>query len=63
VLFFRANNDLTDTLVEEGKGPRKGTPEYPVAIVKRLRESLRNSGIAPGLEGAKHEDIGEVVFF
>jgi hypothetical protein len=63
VLFFRANNDLTDKLIEEGKGPRKGTLEYPVAIVKRLRESLRNSGIAPGLNGAKRDDIGGVFYF
>lgn len=38
--YFRADNELTDRLFAEGKGPQKRTPAYGPAITKRLKTKL-----------------------
>lgn len=39
--YFRADNEITDRLYAEGRGPQKRTPEYPAAIVGRLKAKLK----------------------
>ena len=61
VAFFRADNQLTDRLVAEGKGPEKRTKDYPAAITKRLKDKLRETGVASGK--VKESDIGELFYY
>ncbi|GAM91368.1 hypothetical protein ANO11243_094170 [Dothideomycetidae sp. 11243] len=58
--FFRADNNLTDRLVKEGKGPEKRTKDYPAAITKRLKNKLEEVGVVSGL---KEEDVGELFWY
>lgn len=60
VAFFRADNELTERLVREGKGPEKRTKDYPAAITKRLKDKLREVGVADGL---KEADVGELFWY
>lgn len=60
VAFFRADNELTDRLVKEGKGPEKRTKDYPAAITKRLKDKLKEVGVADGL---KQEYVGELFWY
>ena len=63
-VFLRADNNLTDRLVAEGKGPAKKTPEYSAAITKRLKDKLAELGIAPGMQcGLRTDLIGELVLY
>ena len=47
--FFRTDNELTDRLVAAGKGPEKRTAGYPAAITKRLKDKMKEVGVADGL--------------
>lgn len=60
VAFFRADNQLTDRLAAEGKGPQKKTPEYAKAIGQRLKARLGEVGIG---EGLREQDIGELFWY
>ena len=48
VAWFRADNALTERLEAEGKGPNRFAPEYSKAIGMRLKEKLRETGVAKG---------------
>lgn len=60
VAFFRADNQLTDRLVAEGKGPAKRTADYPAAVTKRLKSKLVEVGVQNGL---KENDVGELFLY
>ena len=60
VAFFRADNQLTNRLVAEGKGPQKRTQGYSTAITKRLKDKLTEVGVANGL---KQADIGGLFWY
>ena len=59
-IFVRASAAITEKLVAEGKGPKRYTPEYPVAVAQRLRDKLREVGIVPGAESVKKGIEGEI---
>ncbi|KAF2116216.1 hypothetical protein BDV96DRAFT_645551 [Lophiotrema nucula] len=64
VVFVRADTKLTQKLIEEGKGPKRYTPEYPLAMNNRLKAKLVELGIGTGLEGdVKEEYRGETFLF
>ena len=58
--FFRADNQLTDRLVAEGKGPAKRTKDYPAAVTKRLKDKMAEVGVASGLSEA---DVGRLFWY
>lgn len=58
--YFRADNALTDRLVAEGKGPQKRTPEYTIAITKRLEDKLAT---ALGSEEVRQREGGETILY
>ena len=60
---MRASVAITEKLVAEGKGPKRSTPEYPAAVAQRLRNKLREVGIAPGVENVKKGIEGEIVLY
>ncbi|KAJ5379810.1 uncharacterized protein N7496_002238 [Penicillium cataractarum] len=46
VPFFRASNEITDRLADQGMGPAHSSVEYPDAITERLKRRLKEVGIA-----------------
>ncbi|KAH7012372.1 hypothetical protein B0J12DRAFT_690277 [Macrophomina phaseolina] len=62
VPFFRVDKSLSAKLVAEGKSPKIGTPEYPQAIVNRMKEKLREAGIGSGLI-EQSDSKGKILFF
>lgn len=60
VAFFRADNELTDRLFSEGKGPQKRTEGYPAAITKRLKDKLAEVGVSRGLSD---DDVGKLFWY
>lgn len=64
VVFVRADKALTEKLIAEGKGPKRYTPEYPIAMMQRLKGKLREVGISTGMEGGlKEEDKGKLYWY
>ena len=64
VVFFRASNEITEDLVKEGKHAPRGSREYPVGILMRLKSKLRELGIAADVEGGvKEANVGELFWY
>ena len=61
VVFLRADNALTDSLVAEGKGPKKHTAGYPQAITARLKGKMEELGITGGALGDRY--VGELIYY
>ncbi len=57
IAFFRVDNQVTDRLVAEGKGPEKRKAGYSEAITARLKDKLSEVGVADGL---REKDVGEL---
>ena len=58
--FFRCDNDLTEKLFNEGKGPKKKAEGYAKAVAQRLKGKLEEIGVGNGL---REGDIGELFWY
>ena len=61
VVFFKTDTQLTAKLIEEGKHPTDEQPLYAAYVTDRLKNGLRNAGVADGK--VKSDLQGEVVLF